>query len=108
MTEHTPGPWKALKGAEFEPERWVVVFDGEPEWLIATIENGAPGDTLDTEEATAHVIAAAPELLTASELALRVAEQWIESELAGTHYYASAKEELEPVRAVIAKARGAS
>lgn len=66
-TNHTPGPWKALKGNQDDPERWGVCqnIDGEPNWLIATVENGAPGDKMKTEGINAQLIAAAPELLEA-------------------------------------------
>lgn len=73
--EHTPAPWKAVKGSEGEPERWIVVADGEKQYHIATIENGQPGDCLETEGATARVIAAAPELLKAVE-ELLIASEW--------------------------------
>lgn len=65
MPHHTPGPWKAICGADDDETRWGVVFAGGQEWLIATIENGQPGDSLETEAATARLIAAAPELLMA-------------------------------------------
>ena len=63
QTKHTPGPWMARKGAEDEPERWIVVADnGTRPYHIATIENGQPGDTCETEGHTARLIAAAPEM----------------------------------------------
>lgn len=66
MASHTPGPWAALKGTEDESERWGVYQDtGPAKWHLATIENGAPGDTLKTEESNARLIAAAPDLLAA-------------------------------------------
>ena len=62
--QHTPGPWMASRGMEDEPERWDVLQNtDEKHYIIATIENGAPGDTMDTEAANANLIAAAPELL---------------------------------------------
>lgn len=60
---HSPGPYEASKGAEDEPERWQVVRKEPPQFVIATIENGAPGDTLETEGATARLFAIAPEML---------------------------------------------
>ena len=51
----TPGRWLA---AEVEPNRWGVVVDGPTQWLIAVIENGAPGDSLETEEANAKLVVA--------------------------------------------------
>ena len=66
--KHTPGPWKPVKGfgpldiAESDPERWCIVSAAnDREYLIATIENGQPGDCLKTEACTAHLIAAAPD-----------------------------------------------
>jgi hypothetical protein len=63
LDQHTPGPLKASKGWDGDPDRWVVVTDGERRYLVATIENGQPGDTCETEGYTAKLFAAAPELL---------------------------------------------
>lgn len=62
---HTPAPWKAATGGVDgdEPLRWVVVTDGDPEYFIAEIQNGEPGDTMATEEANARLFAAGPEML---------------------------------------------
>lgn len=62
--EHTPGPWKAIKGiAEGDAMRCgVVVSRGNTDYLIATVENGAPGDFCETEWANAQIMASAPEL----------------------------------------------
>lgn len=59
MSKHTPGPWTASMGTEDDNERWCVL--NEAGYLLATVENGAPGDTLETEEANARLIAAAPD-----------------------------------------------
>lgn len=67
----TPGKWKAaladinaIDGDDHEQNRWSVLTDnGEIDYFIATIENGAPGDTLQTEEANARAIAAVPEMI---------------------------------------------
>lgn len=61
---HTPGPWKAVKGiSATDPMRCgVAAVRGETEYLVATIENGAPGDWCSTEEANAHLIASAPDM----------------------------------------------
>lgn len=70
-SKHTPGPWKAGVGVDGEADRWGVwAAYGNRQWHIATVENGAPGDTLETEAATAHLIAAAPDLLAAVEAML--------------------------------------
>lgn len=67
MQGHTPGPWKWGKGVEDDPTRCFVTqgIPGRAEFLIAEIQNGAPGDCLETEVANAHLIAAAPDLLAA-------------------------------------------
>ena len=65
--KHTPGPWKALKGHDGDSERWVVVADRKLNYRIAVIENGQPGDTLETEGFTAHLIAEAPAILEAAK-----------------------------------------
>ena len=41
---------------------------GDRSYFVATIENLAPGDTMEMEEATAHLIAAAPDLLEACRI----------------------------------------
>ena len=63
-TKPTPGPWKAVRADLFgdDPDRWSVCTCAN-DYFVASIENGAPGDTLDTESANARLIAAAPELL---------------------------------------------
>lgn len=103
MSAHTPGPWKMIKGADDDETRCAVVQDnGDKEWLIATVENGAPGDCLATESANAHLIAAAPDLLAAlKELAayLQIEEIWtIEAEVAM----------VDRAEAALAKAEGRS
>jgi len=57
----------ASKGWDGDPERWVVVSESSPHFHVATIENGQPGDTCETEGHTARLFAAAPELLEACE-----------------------------------------
>lgn len=79
MSKHTPGQWEAIKPKK-EGKHWTVgargVLGGKGAiagalvlWNIAMIDNGAPGDTLDTEEANARLIAAAPDLLAACKAA---------------------------------------
>lgn len=75
----TPGPLKAVKGADpysDDPNRWAVwraddAAPHSPEYLVAIIENGSPGDTMDTEGHTANLFAqlfnAAPTLLDMAE-----------------------------------------
>lgn len=62
--QHTPGEWIVIKGAaEGDDMRCaVVVQQGKMQYLVATIENGAPGDFCETEEANANLIASAPKM----------------------------------------------
>lgn len=62
MSNHTPGPWKAIKGGLAEGDDMRCGVRGDKEYLVATIENGAPGDFCETEEANAKLIASAPEM----------------------------------------------
>lgn len=64
LIEHTPGPLKAIKGsiANDDMRCAVVAERGELAYLVATIENGAPGDCCDTEYANALLFAAAPKM----------------------------------------------
>lgn len=73
-TTHTPGPWIARQGCDpysDDPNSWSVLREAEPQYLIAIVENGAPGDTMKTEGHTARLIAAAPDLLAACTAAQR-------------------------------------
>ena len=100
---HTPGPWEAFKGVEQGDEMrcGVSAMRGKVGYLVATIENGAPGDFCDTEFANARLIAAAPDLLDAA----------VKAEALLTSLTAQAKSEpggaLKDLRAAIAKVRGA-
>lgn len=87
MNKHTPGPWVARKinGAGWPGQRgFAIDFNEDQEQVVDFVY----------EEADAHLIAAAPELLEALEWALRDA----------------AADELDPwfanARDAIAKARG--
>lgn len=112
-SKHTPGPWKAGVGVDGEADRWGVwAAYGNRQWHIATVENGAPGDTLETEAATAHLIAAAPDLLAACE-ALLEASRNLRGEFVCTGDITART--LEPMfeaddeaQAALAKAKGAS
>lgn len=71
--KHSPGPWKAEMFKDENDERWYVLADnGTQPYNIAVIENGQPGDTMETEGATARLMAAAPELLSALKCLLIV------------------------------------
>lgn len=60
---HTPGPFVPIKGIEqYDDMRCgVAAVRDEGQYLVATIENGAPGDFCDTEWANACLFAAAPD-----------------------------------------------
>lgn len=74
--QHTPGPFKAQQGAESEPDRWTIVADnGTMPFLIATIENGQPGDTVETEKYTAQLFAAAPALVAALKKSIELIKE---------------------------------
>ena len=62
MAKHTSGQWRVIKGAaEGDDMRCAIVVErGKMQYLIATIENGAPGDFCETEEANAELMARAP------------------------------------------------
>lgn len=80
----SPGKWVALKTVDGDDERWTVCTAGPIHYQIATIENGVPGDTLETEALNARFIAASPEMAMAlssiaEELAMRRIEQPDES-----------------------------
>ena len=71
---HTPGPLKASRGWDGDPERWVIVTDGRNAYHIATIENGQPGDSCETEGHTAHLFAASLELLALASHVVAMAD----------------------------------
>ena len=109
--EHTPGPWKPLKGAEKGDDMRcaVTATRGQYDYLVATIENGAPGDFCDTEYANACLVAASPDLLA-------VAKNMLPSNLCLTNTNVPDSTvvpmevtmgELREIAAVIAKATGA-
>lgn len=66
-TLHTQGPWEPIKGSipDDDLRCAVVVIREDVAYLVATIENGAPGDICATEYANAKLIAAAPDMLEA-------------------------------------------
>lgn len=106
--QHTPGPLKASKGWEGDPERWVVCSDGLRHYLVATIENGQPGDTCETEGHTARLFAAAPELLDALKIAqahLKHICGYVSLHTTG-YSFESIGEDSQLIDAAIAKAEG--
>lgn len=95
MSKHTPGPWAhvSVTGG------WDgVAEDANRNSVICTLSLNNP--------ANASLIAAAPDLLAAAELALSEAEGLIYDQLDGTKEFESAFAALQPVRDAIAKARG--
>ena len=61
MTDkHTNGPWAAIRGIDQDDSHrcGITVRHGELDYLVAIIENGAPGDSCDTEFANAARIVA--------------------------------------------------
>jgi len=103
-TAWTPGPWEAIKGLnESDEMRCGVVADrGVMKYLVATIENGAPGDICDTEYANARLIASAPELFEALAGMVRYTESVRMLDGMGKTQQAR----FEVAKAVLAKARG--
>lgn len=116
--KHTYGEWVTLPPLK-AGKHWKVGVRGtlaghplagkEVTWLIASIDNGAPGDTLDTEAANARLIAAAPTLLAAVEEALDTLTVAIEAIALDPETAAHAVKHhrvLELLRKAIAKAKG--
>ncbi len=97
----TPGPWIALRGVDGEPHRWGVfqAVADRPNYHIASVENGAPGDTLKTEEANARLFAAAPDLLAL----LVEARSWVDGD---EKIFPREQDICNRIDAAIAKARG--
>lgn len=96
MTKHTPGPW-SFRGCD---GGWAIDFNEDQEQIVDYVY----------EEADARLIAAAPELLDALELAckeLHACQAVIH--LAGGFdpaYVRDAQAALKTMRTAIAKARG--
>ena len=105
-TGFTPGPW--VCGNRYS-SMGVYTESGD---VIANTRGSQRNFDRETQlaeqDANAHLIAAAPELYAAAELALIVAESWIHDQLDGTNSLGEALVELNPVRAALAKARGES
>lgn len=81
--KHTPGPWESIP-PKTKGKHWKVGARGRLGgkgstagasvlWDLASIANGAPGDTLATEEANADLIAAAPEMFAAMQAVAKYA-----------------------------------
>ncbi len=110
MSKHTPGPWCAVneneihdRKAEFDDDGAVV---GDRPNLIAKAEYHPGGWTTEAGyeimKANARLIAAAPEMLTALELAMRALNTAPRIRIGETDSYKIAA----TVSAVIKKAKG--
>lgn len=114
----TCGPWEALKGAEQADDMRcaVTAVRGDYRYLVATIENGAPGDFCDTELANAHLIAAAPELFEATGQLLGIIDEGVscnisDKELRDAHpedrdFIKRTRQAVAKAHAALTKARG--
>ena len=103
MSKFTEGEWFAKR------DGWSTVYvecriGGGMLQEVAACGPTANGP--DEQEANARLIAAAPDLLEAAQLALQIAESWIHDQLDGTSSIDGALLHLDPVRAAIARARG--
>lgn len=92
MTAHTPGPWKAEPGSH--KNVYIIHYSRGP---LAIVNVGGKAPIDGTNEANAHLMAAAPDLLAAcqafveawekshqlekTDIALRMAKQAIEKAL---------------------------
>ena len=101
MNKHTPGPWFVDHKSPF----LVRAGDDIDGRHIAHIGPANYTPRFDVDEPNAKLIAAAPDLLEAAQLALQIAESWIHDQLDGTSSIDGALLHLDPVRAAIARAR---
>lgn len=101
-----PGPYESTLTKEDGDERWIITT-ANGGFHIATVENGQPGDTLDTEANTAKLLASAPDLYEALALLTPYAEFASEQMYDGTQGHQqreTAKQRLEKARAALSKA----
>ena len=98
---HTPGPWKFGKELTARSGEWLVSFDaGSKGRGIAIAETRAGSGN---EEANAHLIAAAPQLLEALQTTAANLRSWKAANGGGIKTFDSW---LEVVEEAIAKAKG--
>ena len=90
MTEHTPGPWQDAGG-------WFVTA---PERQLVVAEVYAVGRPDEEVDANTRLIAAAPDLLAACELALATFRRDRMEEIDDR------EPEIDALRAAVAQARG--
>ena len=102
MTEHTPGPWRTVQEADYEPPEMsvcMIVENAVPDRDETAIHIAFAFGCTEQAQADARLIAAAPELLAACETAihaLRLSES-CQDEI---------NDATDLIRAAIAKARG--
>lgn len=112
---HTPGKWIAIAPRK-KGKHWSVCQVGslggkgaigrmETYWKIVTVDNGAPGDTLDTEAANARLIAAAPDLLAACKQMIALGD--LRNELSEEVKTVAAISAMDAMRIAVAKAESA-
>jgi hypothetical protein len=106
MAKHTEGEWEAIPPKKVG-KHWSIGVKGTlggkgVTWLLAHIDNGKPGDTLDTEQANALLMAAAPDLLDALRGMLLSQDCSWENLNLGHDW----REACEHARAAIRKAKG--
>ena len=93
---HTPGPWKVIDRPHGLPEVWTADFDCEggtvSQCITDRVFNG-----------NAALIAAAPDLLAACNLALATIDRVAPSHPGG---FSSVRGTLDVIRAAVAKAEG--
>jgi hypothetical protein len=98
-TKHTPGPWKFHKGRGIDPRFHVQTVGGYQ--ISETPKNGIACGIESANEANARLIAAAPDLLNALELALATIQR-----LAPPKPYDHTQGTRDVINAAIAKATG--
>lgn len=78
LADPTPGEFFASLGSyDEDPNRWSVMMNaGDKQYFIATIENGAPGDTLETEKANAYLLTASKGMQGALESVCGLILMW--------------------------------
>lgn len=68
MSKHTPGPWTAIKHGNFIEIAPDITSLGVPNQELIDLRKSVHSEAL----ANAHLIAAAPELLEAAQIALKL------------------------------------
>ena len=99
MSNHTPGPWKAVDGGRFDPEV-IITTEGRIDshhGEICSMEIEFNGPHGVEQRANVHLIAAAPDLL---EALLTLLGEHEDSD------YMTAAEQRAKARAAIRKAKG--